>query len=67
MPPDSSALVVLAMDTEAEQLADALQEYQANVVTVPLGDELGGLADAVAAVSPGPRGALRAPGPDASA
>jgi uncharacterized membrane protein len=50
LPPDSSALVVLAADTEAEQLADGLKAYQANVVTLTLGDDLpAGLADAVAA------------------
>ena len=50
LPPDSSALVVLAADTEAAPLAAALKEYQADVVTVPLGDDLAaGLAAAVAA------------------
>jgi uncharacterized membrane protein len=50
LPPDSSALVVLAADTAAEPLAAALKAYQADVVAVPLGDDLAaGLAAAVAA------------------
>jgi uncharacterized membrane protein len=50
LPPDSSGLVVLAEDTEAEKLVGDLQGYQANVVTIAVGDELSGeVAAAVAA------------------
>ena len=42
LPPDSSGLVVLAEDTEAERAIDSLKGYQADVVTVVVGDELSG-------------------------
>jgi uncharacterized membrane protein len=49
LPPDSSGLVVLAEDTEAERLVGGLKEYQANVVTVTVGDELSGEIDTAVA------------------
>jgi uncharacterized membrane protein len=71
LPPDSSALVVLAADTEAEQIADGLKEYQADVVTLTLADELSGeLAAAVAAEiarTPAPAAPAGSAAPAASA
>ena len=46
LPPDSSGLVVLAEDTEAERAIDSLKGYQADIVTVVVGDELSGEIDA---------------------
>jgi uncharacterized membrane protein len=67
LPPDSSGLVVLAEDTEAERVIDGLQGYQANVVTVVVGDELAGEIDAAvfAEVSRAP-GTPAAPAGDAA-
>ena len=47
LPPDSSGLVVLAEDTEAERAIDSLKGYQADIVTVVVGDELSGEIDAL--------------------
>ena len=47
LPPDSSGLVVLAEDTAAEKAIDKMKGYQANVITVVVGDELSGEIDAV--------------------
>jgi uncharacterized membrane protein len=44
--PNSSAFVVLVEDTEAEAVIGAMQGYNANVVTVTVGDELSGEIDA---------------------
>jgi uncharacterized membrane protein len=67
LPPDSSGLVVLAEDTEAEKLVGGLKEYQANVVTVTVGDELSGEIDtAVAAELSAAGGAAPAAPPAAS-
>ena len=49
LPPDSSGLVVLAEDTEAEKLVDGLKDVQAKVVTVTVGDELSGEIDTAVA------------------
>jgi uncharacterized membrane protein len=44
--PNSSAFVVLIEDTEAEAVIGAMQGYNANVVTVAVGDELSGEIEA---------------------
>jgi uncharacterized membrane protein len=50
LPPDSSGLVVLAEDTEAERMISDLGQYSAQIVTVEVGSELSGeIAVAVAA------------------
>jgi uncharacterized membrane protein len=46
LPPDSSGLVVLAEDTEAEKVIEGMKDYRADVVTVVVGDELSGEIDA---------------------
>jgi uncharacterized membrane protein len=46
LPPDSSGLVVLAEDTEAERVIEGMKDYRADVVTVVVGDELSGEIDA---------------------
>jgi uncharacterized membrane protein len=63
LPPDSSGLVVLAEDTEAEKVIDGMKGYQADVVTVVVGDELSDEIDAAlyAQVSQAP-GTAQAPG-----
>jgi uncharacterized membrane protein len=46
LPLNSSGLVVLAEEAEAERAIDRLKGYQADVVTVVVGDELSGEIDA---------------------
>ena len=49
-PNNSSGLVILAEDLDAERLIGNLKRYHANVVTVTVGDELSGeIAAAIAA------------------
>jgi uncharacterized membrane protein len=45
LPPDSSGLIVLLEDLEAEKVINELEGYQAEVVTFTLGDELSGEID----------------------
>lgn len=45
MVPDSSALLLLLEDTETEGLVNDVQGYDANVVTLTVGDELSGEID----------------------
>ena len=42
MSPDSSAFLLLLEDTYSEDVVDSLQGYNANVVTLTVGDELSG-------------------------
>jgi uncharacterized membrane protein len=45
LPPDSSGLIVLLEDLEAEKVINELEGYQAEVVTFTVGDELSGEID----------------------
>jgi uncharacterized membrane protein len=45
LPVNSSAFVALVEDTEAERVLDSMKGYNANVVTVTIGDELSGVID----------------------
>jgi uncharacterized membrane protein len=56
LPPDSSGLVVLAEDTEAERIVGELQGYAVDVVTVTVGDELSGELDTMLAAEMTPTG-----------
>ena len=49
MTPDSSAFLLLLEDKYSEQVADSLSGYNANVVTLTVGDELSGQIAAYAA------------------
>jgi uncharacterized membrane protein len=50
LPLNSSAFLVLVEDKEAEGIVESMQGYQANVVTLTVGDEMSGeIAQAVAA------------------
>ena len=49
LPPDSSGLIVLIEDTEAEKVINELDGYQAEVVTLTIGDELSGEIDTLIA------------------
>jgi len=42
LPPDSSGLIVLIEDFESEKIINELEGYQAEVVTLTIGDELSG-------------------------
>jgi uncharacterized membrane protein len=42
MDPNSSAIVVLVEDVASEQVVDSMEAYNANVVTLTVGDELSG-------------------------
>jgi uncharacterized membrane protein len=42
LPPDSSAFLLLLEDTYSEGVVDSLKGYNANVVTLTVGDELSG-------------------------
>jgi uncharacterized membrane protein len=56
LPPDSSGLVVLAEDTEAERIVGELEGYAVDVVTVTVGDELSGELDTMLAAEMTPTG-----------
>jgi uncharacterized membrane protein len=45
MPPNSSAILTMAKDSETERIMAALQSYQAAVVTLTLGAEAAGAVD----------------------
>jgi uncharacterized membrane protein len=45
MPPNSSAILTMAKDTETDQLTAALQNYRAMVVTLALGEEAASAVD----------------------
>jgi len=49
MSPDSSAFLLLVEDIESEAVVDSLKGYNANVVTLTVGDELSGQIAAFAA------------------
>jgi len=49
LPPDSSGLIVMIEDFEAEKVINELEGYQAEVVTVTIGDELSGEIDTMVA------------------
>lgn len=50
MNPDTSAILVIAENTEAEDLMDQMKGYTTNVVTLTVGDKVSGeIADAVSA------------------
>jgi uncharacterized membrane protein len=53
LPPDSSGLVVLVEDTEAERMIDEMGAYSTEVVRVTVGDELAGEIDSVIAARSG--------------
>jgi len=49
LPPDSSGLIVLLEDIEAEKVINELEGHQAEVVTLTIGDELSGEIDTLIA------------------
>jgi len=49
LPPDSSGLIVLLEDIEAEKVINELEGYQAEVVTITIDDELSGEIDTMIA------------------
>ena len=49
LPPDSSGLIVLIEDLESEKIINELEGYQAEVVTLTIGDELSGEIDTLIA------------------
>ena len=51
MPPNSSAILTMAKESETEKIAAAMQHYQAAVVTLVLGDEATGALDQAVADS----------------
>jgi uncharacterized membrane protein len=61
LPPDSSGLIVLIEDTQAEKLINELEGYQAEVVTLTVGDELSGELDTLIAADVTKTGAPAAP------
>jgi len=66
LPPDSSGLVVLAEDTEAERIIGELEGYAVDVVTVTVGDELSGEIDTMLAAEMTPTGGAAATAAPAS-
>jgi uncharacterized membrane protein len=61
MSPDTSAFLLLVEDTDSESVIDSMKDYNANVVTLTVGDELSGqiaqyTAGAVAAGTAGDGG-----------
>lgn len=68
MTPNSSAILAMVEDKEAEALIDGMKGYKANVVTLTVGDEATGEIDqAVAAQVEAPAATPAAPKPAASA
>ena len=56
MEPNTSAILVIAEDEYAEKVQNALGNYDADIMTVTMGDQMTGELDSVVAVDLGEQG-----------